>query len=163
MKTKKSITNFPLNKLPLIAQKLSNIIEENTTATTSMSLLNGSKKQNGNLLLADRYLLTKNEFHEFSVTDTKTNGVIYQELARVQTALSLIVWLLKNPNSNIVRSQHLIELDKRYKRCLNDVVLFRQKIESERDIDRRIMFANRLEQSEYTLLEIKNQLKKNYC
>lgn len=163
MKTKKSITNFPLNKLPLIAQKLTNIVEENSTPTTSMSLLSGSKQLNGNLLLADRYLLTKNEFHEFSVTDTKTKNTIYQELARVQTALSLIVWLLKNPDNNIVRSMQLVELDKRYRRCLNDVVLFKQKLASEKDLDRRNMFATRLEHSEFTLQEIKNQLKKNYC
>ena len=163
MKTKKSITNFPLNKLPLIAQKLNNIVEENTIPTTSTGLLSGSKQLNGNLLLADRYLLTKNEFHEFSVTDTKTKNVIYEDLARVQTALSLIVWLLRNPDNNIVRSKQLVELDRRYRRCLNDVVLFKQRLASERDIDRRNMFATRLEHSEYTLQEIKTQLKKNYC
>ena len=60
-------------------------------------------------------------------------------------------------------SKQLVELDRRYRRCLNDVVLFKQRLASEIDIDRRNMFATRLEHSEYTLQEIKTQLKKNYC
>lgn len=159
---KKSITNFNVDKVPKLLNSLTSILQESLPKSL-YGLLSTAVETDQGILVADRWLLKPIAKAHYNIIDTHTGNEHYSEIARLQTAISMINLLSKNPYFHIERLQTLKLVDQAYYRCLVDVAFYKNKVKSTKDYDKAMTMQFRLADKLYKLAEIKQQLFKLYC
>ncbi len=162
MPKKKSTTNFNVDKLPKLVDGLTGILQDSLPKSI-YGLLSTAEEKGNSILLGKRWLITPVEKANYNIEDYYTGFVVYQGLARLQTAISIINLLNKNPISNITKINVLQNVDQGYLRCLTDIHLYKVKIKQTQDLDKKLVIQSRLDDKLYKLSEIKQQLFKLYC
>ena len=158
----KSITNFQLDKLPKVIKTLTNLVED-TLPNSLYVLLSTAKEQNGNLVIADRWMLVARQPGNYDIVDLYTNEPVHAGIARLQTAVSIISLIVKSANNNIAKIRQIENIDKQFQRCSNDIIFYKAKMKTTKDFEKKITLQFRLDHSQYQLDEIKLQLIKLYC
>jgi hypothetical protein len=159
---KKSTTNFNVDKLPKLVNSLTDILNDSLPKST-YGLLSTAEQIDDNLLIGDRWLIVPVAKANYNIVDNHTGTILHEGLARLQTAISIITLLHKNPDANITRIKILQSIDQGYMRCLTDIYMYKLIIKQTQDLDKKTMIQYRLDDKLYKLSEIKQQLFKLYC
>lgn len=159
---RKSITHFNADKVPKLIRNLSDMLQDSLPKSI-YGILSTAEEIDDGLLVAKRWLLKPVAKAHYNIVDTRSGYEIYTEIARLQTAISIINLLAKGEYLYIPRLKCLQMADQTYYRCLTDVAFYKHKIEITQDYDKRTTMQFRLEDKLYKLAEIKQQLFKLYC
>lgn len=162
MQKKKSTTNFNVDKLPKLVGSLTDILQDSLPKSI-YGLLSTAEEKGNSILLGGRWLITPVAKANYDVIDNYTGITAYAGLARLQTAISIINLLNKNPITNITKIKVLQSVDQGYLRCLTDIHTYKLIIKQTQDLDKKSMIQYRLDDKLYKLSEIKQQLIKLYC
>ena len=162
MRMKKSTTNFNVDKLPKLVNSLTSILNDSLPKST-YGLLSTAEQIGDNILVGQRWLIVAVDKSNYNVIDNFNNNIVCLGLARLQTAISIITLLHKNPDSNITKIKILQGVDQGYLRCLTDIHIYKLTIKQTKDLDKKARIQCRLDDKLYKLSEIKQQLFKLYC
>jgi len=158
----KSTTNFQLDKLPKVIKTLTHMVED-ILPNSLYVLLSTAKEQDGNLVIGDRWMLAARQPGNYDIIDLYTKEPVHKGIARLQTAVSIISLIVKNPNHNITKIKQIEDVDRQFLRCSNDIIFYKAKMKATKDFEKKITLQFRLDHSQYQLDEIKLQLIKLYC
>lgn len=162
MRMKKSTTNFNVDKLPKLVNSLTDILNDSLPRST-FGLLSTAEQIGDNILVGNRWLIVAVDKANYDIIDNFNGNLVCQGLARLQTAISIITLLSKNPDSNITRIKILQSVDQGYLRCLTDIYTYKLTMKQTTDLDKKTMIQCRLDDKLHKLNEIKQQLFKLYC
>jgi hypothetical protein len=162
MRIKKSTTNFNVDKLPKLVNSLTDILND-SLPKSAYGLLSTAQQVGDDMLFGNRWLIVPVAKANYNVVDNLNGNMVCLGLARLQTAISIITLLHKNPDANITRIKILQSVDQGYLRCLTDIYTYKLIIKQTQDLDKRTMIQYRLDDKLYKLNEIKQQLFKLYC
>jgi hypothetical protein len=159
---RKSTTNFSVDKVPKVIRNLSSILQD-SLPNSIYGILSTAEEVEQGLLIGKKWILRPVAKASYNIIDADTGEESYVEIARMQTAISIINLLVRCRNSSIAKVKVLQAVDQTYYRCLVDIAFYKQKIELTSDYDKRVTMQFRLEDKLYKLAEIKQQLFKLYC
>jgi hypothetical protein len=162
MPKKKSTTNFNVDKLPKLVNSLADIMQDSLPRSI-YGLLSTAEEKGNSIVIGKRWMISPVAKANYNIIDDTTGTVLHEGVARLQTAISIINLLNKNPYANITKIKVLESIDKSYLRCLTDIYLYKLQIKNTADLDKKDMIQYRLDDKLYKLSEIKQQLFKLYC
>lgn len=159
---KKSTTNFNVDKVPKLVNSLTSILQDSLPKSIYGILSTAEEVEQG-LLIHGRWILCPVAKAHYNIIDAITGEEIYTEIARMQTAISIIRFLIKGPNTHIAKINVLRLVDQTYYRYISDIAFYKNKITVTADAEKRTTIQFKLEDKLYKLAEIKQQLFKLYC
>lgn len=112
------------------------------------------------LILNKRWKLSAVNKNDYFVVDLLTNEKVYENIALFSNAIQIIWHLSKPITRSFMMDKVIYELDQEYYRCLEDIKYYNSKVTKNSEL--RELFAIRLGQSKYRLLDIKKEISKIY-
>jgi hypothetical protein len=158
-KHKQLPTNYSIGNVnPKKLTKKVSALLDNAVPNTILGMLSLAEDRDNSLVFYKRWALVINNKNDYSIVDLITKEPVYSHISLLISALHIVFQLNKNKTC---KDQQIYMADQAYYRCLEDIKLYKAKLNTG-DLDKKILFAARLQDSVFRLEEIKTRLSKTY-
>ena len=98
----------------------------------------------------------------YSIVDTATNEVLYQDIALYESVMAITRQLLLNKQISWKKCDEIIQLDQDYARHLYEAGALKQRIQTATDMDRKCLYENKYSRTVGLAKEAKRNILKSY-
>lgn len=155
-----------LTRLSKVNEKTQTVIAENVD-TRTRQLATTQKTERG--VSIANYLVSITESENagvkrnlYSILDTSTNEVLYQDIALYESVMAITRQLLLKKQISWKKCDEIIQLDQDYSRHLYEAGALKQRIQTATDMDRKCLYENKYSRTVGLAKEAKRNILKSY-
>lgn len=159
-KQKPLFTNLSASRTKELIVKMSSLIDKSIPSNV-YGMLATAKPIEGTstIVFYNRYHLISNQPHDYSIYDSFTDNVLYENVTLFTSAINIIYAIAKRKVNSGFVDREIYSLDQQYYRCINNIRFYKHSLKKA-DKERSVTLLNRLSDDEYRLKEIKTRLYK---